>query len=287
MKRIITVILTIALAAAFMPGVSSGQAKITTKKVKLSDFTTKTTRVVLAGSEIFSNTLKEEISRRWMISPYEFCSLEEYEATKNSTNYYFLIPVSSRFKKEAEPGIIVLSLVKGGESEASSADKEGFEVMSIPCAATDSQSGREFVFLPALIDIIQRYMSEAMISDRVSYGGLAGLTAGKMLKERDKKIVFSADDLASTAAAGDDWEARNMTLMDEDDADELFTAGTANTLVSFTVSPIEPQKGSVCYKMIISADTHELCYFDKHQIKGNGAGFQPLDLKAIALPRKK
>lgn len=287
MKKIFTVLFTIALAAAFMPAISSGQAKITTKKVKLSDFTTKTTRVVLAGSDIFNNTLKEEISRRWMISPYEFCSLEEYEAAKNSTNYYFLIPVSSRFKKEAEPGIIVLSLVKGGEENASSAEKEGFEVMSIPCAAADSRTGREYVFLPALIDIIQRYMSEAMTSDRVSYGGLSGFSIGKMLRERDKKIVFSADDLAPSASAANDWAERNMVVMDEDDADELFTSGAANTLVSFTVAPAEPQKGSVCYKMIISADTHELCYFDKHQIKGNGPGFQSLDLKTIALPRKK
>ena len=126
-----------------------------------------------------------------------------------------------------------------------------------------------------------------MTSDRVSYGGLTGYTAGKMLKERDKKIVFSADDMAPSTVAGDDWAERNMTVVDEDDADELFAAGEANTLVSFTVAPVEPQKGSVCYKMIISADTHELCYFDKHQIKGNGKGFQPLDVKAIALPRKK
>jgi len=285
MKKIILIVSIIALGALSFS--AAGQARITTKKMKLSDFPTKTTRVVLAGSDMFNNALKDEITRRWMATPYEFCTLEEYEAGKNSPDYYYLIPVSSRMKKEAEPGIIVLSLVKGGPKDTKDAEKQGFEVMSIPCAALESPSGREYLFLPAFIDIIQQYMADAMISDRVSYGGLGSYTS-KLIKEREKKIVFSSGDLATTVIPDDEWLDKNMEVMDEEDADALFAEGASGILVSYVVTPTEPVKGSVCYKMILSADTHELCFFEKHQIKGeNVAGFLPVDIKLIALPRKK
>ncbi len=287
MKKTLNFILCIALAACLFPVSVCGQAKITTKKAKLGDFTTKTTKVVLAGSEMFNNALQEEVTSRWMASPYEFCTQQEYEASCKNPDYYFLIPVTSKLKKETEPGIVVLSLIKGGDEEAASPDKQGFEVVSIPCAAADAPSGREYVFLPALLDIIQRYVTDAMASDMVGYGGLGSYTS-KMLKNRDKKIVFSSDDLAPSVSMTDEWLSKNMEAMEEDDADQIFADNAPNTIVSYVVAPAEPSKGAVCYKMLISADTHELCYFEKHQIKGgNGAGFLPFDVKFIAAARKK
>ena len=57
MKKIHTLLLLTLLALLLLPGTVSGQAKIQTRKYKLSDFPTKTTKVVLAGSELFDNAL--------------------------------------------------------------------------------------------------------------------------------------------------------------------------------------------------------------------------------------
>ena len=290
MKKILTLI-TLALAAfLILPAPVSGQAKqakIQTRKVKLSDFTTKTTKVVLCGGEMFDDALQEEMARRWLVSPYEFCTLDEYERLKGSPDYYFLIPASTRTKKEVEPGIVTLTLLKGGLEKSDDPEKVGFDVITIPCAAAESPSGREFVFLPAFIDIIQRFMNEAMTSDRVSYGGLSAYSR-KLLRDTGQHIVFSEDDFAENLKQDPSWKDCGMVVMDEDDADELFNEGAENTMVSYVVAPTNPKKGAVCYKMIVSADTHELCYFEKHTIKGNApAGFLPFDMKIIPLQRKK
>ena len=291
MSRNILKILTLALVALLiLPTTAFGQAKqakIQTRKVRLSDFTTKTTKVVLAGGEMFDNALQEEMARRWLDSPYEFCTLAEYETLKNKPDYYFLIPASTKTKKEAEPGVVSLTLLKGGLEKDDDPEKVGFDVISIPCATADSPSGREFVFLPAFLDIIQRFVSEAMTSDRVSYGGLATYSR-KMLRDTGKRVVFSEDDLTEAVNRDASWKEYGIEILDEDDADQLFLDGTPDTMVSFVVAPAQIQKGSVCYKMIISADTHELCYFEKSPVKKESEiGFLPFDMKIISLQRKK
>lgn len=291
MTRNILKILTLALAALLLlPTTADGQAKqakIQTRKVRLSDFTTKTTKVVLAGSEMFNNALQEEMARRWLVSPYEFCSIAEYESLKNKPDYYFLLPASTKTKKELEPGVVCLTLLKGGLEKDDDPEKVGFDVISIPCAAAESPSGREFVFLPAFLDIIQRFVSEAMTSDRVSYGGLAAFSR-KLLRDTGKKVVFSEDDLAEGVNPEGSWKEFGIEILDEDDADQLFLEGTPDTMVGFVVAPAKIQKGSLCYKMIISADTHELCYFEKSPVKKESeVGFLPFDLKIISLQRKK
>lgn len=286
MKKIQLILTLMLTALLLLPQPAAGQAKIQTRKFKLADFPTKTTKVVLAGSELFNNALKEEMARRWLVSPYECCTLEEYEKQKNNPDHYFLIPVTSKTRKEAEPGIVTLTLIKGGLEKSDDPEKTGFDVVSIPCAAAESPSGREFVFLPAFIDIIQRYMNDAMTSDRVSYGGLSAYSR-KLLRDSSKRLVISEDDFADNVNPEGWASGAGMEVLDEDDADELFNRSAENTMVSYVVAPTDPKKGAVCYKMVISADTHELCYFDKHTIKaGAPAGFLPFDLKVISLQRK-
>lgn len=286
MKKIHTLLLLTLLALLLLPGTVSGQAKIQTRKYKLSDFPTKTTKVVLAGSELFDNALKEEMARRWLVSPYECCTLEEYEKLKSSPEYYFLIPATSKTRKEAEPGIVTLTLLKGGLEKSDDPEKTGFDVISIPCAAAESPSGREFVFLPAFIDIIQHFMDDAMTSDRFSYGGLSAYSR-KLLRDTGKRLVVSEADFASNLNP-EGWADSGIEILEEDEADALFSQGAPDTMVSYVVAPTDPKKGAVCYKMVISADTHELCYFEKHTIKGNApAGFLPFDLKILSLQRKK
>ena len=74
MKRLV-----ILLAATLLPIFASAQAQINTKKVKISDFTQKTTMVVLSGNMFYDTALEDEIVARWKASPYGFCSVEEFE----------------------------------------------------------------------------------------------------------------------------------------------------------------------------------------------------------------
>lgn len=285
MKKLFAYVIVLAAALAFCCD-AAAQAKITTRKYRLADFPTKVTKVVLAGNDMFNNALKEEISRRWLVSPYEYCTLAEYEKIKENNSYYFLIPVDSKLKKEAGTGVMSLALEKGGKRDGEESEQSSIDILTLPCASAEAPSGREYVFLPALVDIIQSFVNEAMISDRVAYGGLGSLST-KPLRDKTLRIVFSEDDIASTVQWNPSWEDKDMVRMDEDEVDALFAAGAPDTIVSYVVAPSNPRKGDICYKILIKADTHELVFFDQHKIRPNApAGFLPPDLKIISMQRK-
>ena len=279
--------LIILFTALIMPLMAGAQAQITTKKVKIEDFTQKVTKVVLNGNPFYDTSFKDEVAARWRISPYEFCTLEEFETLKGNDSYYFLILTQGQFRKETAPGLQFISLVKGGEG----ADKgigSMLEVVSLPFASAEYPSGRELIFIPAFLDIIQNHTLEAMENDFNAYGGLSN-TAQKLEKAGNMTIIISEDDLNSLVTETMPAEAleEDMLITDEDEADSYMLDDVAGALVSYVVAPSEPVKGSYCYKMLIDAQTHELYYYRRHKISPKaGAGFLPEDIERINKARK-
>ena len=276
MKKIL-----IFIALAILPVSSFAQAQIDTKKVKISDFTEKVTKIVLTGRALYDGVLKDEVAARWRISPYEFCTLNEFNSLKDSDKYYFLVTTQGQFKKEAEPSLQFLTLVKGG-SKASKGIDEMLEIVSMPISSSEDPTGRELVFLPVFLTVIQKYTLDSMDKDYNAYIGLSNYTSN-ISKANDMNIVFSEEDLESTV---DKNECRNYIITDEDTADENIINNTPNTLVSYVAAPSNPANGSFCYKMLFDAQTYELYYYRKHRITAKaGAGFMPYDIRSITTAR--
>lgn len=282
MRKLLTIVLSFLLPLYVM-----GQAQINTKKIKIADFTQKTTKIVLTGNLFYDSALQNDIATRWRISPYEFCTLDEFESLKTDDSYYFLLTTKGQFKREKEPGLTFLTIVKGG-ADAENGIEGMLEVVSFPIAAAEDPSGREFVFLTAIIDIIQNYVNDSMEKDFDAYGGLGNSTLN-LPKTADMTIIFSENDLASMdETARDLYLNDTMFMTDEESADSHLMQNTENTLISYTVAPSRPVQGSFCYKMLIDTQNHRLYYFKRHRITSrNGKGFLLEDIKRISWFRTK
>lgn len=219
----VILLLSVALSAA-------GQAKVYTRKARLSDFPTRTTKVVLAGNSFLELTLREGVAVHWRISPYEFCTPEEYAALQSSNSLYFLLPAR-------DAGLDWLILTKGGKADEKESLKKPFEVVRLPIASAGDPSGRELVLTGAFLDIIQTFVEQAMISDRAAYTGLSAIDGARL---RGKTV-----------------------LLDPDAADAAVLAREPDALAAVVIAPADPEEGAFCYKMLISADTHELVLFEK------------------------
>ena len=271
------------MISVLLPALAWGQAQINTKKVKIGDFTQKTTKVVLSGNEFMDSVLKDEVTARWRISPYEFCTLEEFNGMKSSDEYYFLIITNGQFKKDQSPTLQFLTLVKGGKGSEKGIDGM-LEVVSMPIAAAQFPSGREIVFLPAFIDIMQGYTLDSMEKDSKAYGGLGNYSAG--IPDSDSmRIIFSAEDLAVSPEFIEKAESEfgdKFEIAEEEDVDKLMLENAENAIVSYVAAPFEPKNGAYCYKMLINAQTHQLYYYKRHRISDKaGAGFLEDDLERI------
>ena len=236
-NRLLHLFLTVILLMTALP--TFGQGKIYTRKLRLADFPTKTTKVVLEGNSFLELTLREEIAVHWRISPFEFCDQDEYERLRHSSDYYFLTFAQ-------QEGIAYLTLAKGGKPGEKDQLKQAFEVVRMPMASVDDPTGRELVFMGAFVDIIQRFVEQAMLSDNTAYGGLSA-SNGVRLKG---KTVY----------------------LDPDTADEVYQKEDPDALLAITIAPVQVSFDTVCYKMLISADTHELFYYERGRYKGPADG---------------
>lgn len=266
-----------------LPLLSWGQAQINTKKMKISDFTQKVTKVVLSGNEFMDSALQNEVAAIWRISPYEFCTHEEFTSLMTSDEYYFLLITYGQFKKESKASIQFLTLVKGG-SEAQNGIDEMLEVVSVPFASAQNPSGREMVFLPALLNIIQDFTMAAMEKDSVGYGGLSNHVV-RLLPTDGLTIVFSEYDLCPdiNETVRNEFFSDSVIAVPEEEADQYLLDYADDTVVSYVVAPSLPTPGAYCYKMLINTTDNRLHYFKRHKITRKvGSGFLAEDLRTIS-----
>lgn len=264
-----------------------GQGTVSTRKYRFSDFTDKVTQVVLSENEMLSGALRQEVVGGWTASAFEFCTLEQFEQLKSSPQYYFLIAAESRFKGEETPGILFLTLVKGGP-EAAKGIGEMDEVISLPLSNATGGNGRELLYLGPLLQAIQEFTLAALESERTAYSRDTWFNMRMDKRFKTMEVVFAREDLAESVdeaffrkTLGD-----GCRLADAEEADAAFARGDAHTLVSYTVAPFLPSEGSYCYKMLFEATSHQLYYIVKHKITpAKGEGFLPEDLRRLSRKR--
>lgn len=226
------------MAAAMVtsPLISWGQAKIYTKKARMADFQVSTTKVVSVGQSMIDLSFRDIVISRWHVNPYEFCTIEEYEALKTNNSFYFLCLAH-------ENGILYMILSKGGQENEQNMLKIPFEVVRIPIGTYGAVSATQFSFWEAFIDIVQQFAEEAMESDSVGYSGISSFN-GKDI--RGMKIILNPEESVKELGNQDDM-----------------------TLVSVIITPPEVAfKDCWCYKMLINAGTHELYYYEKSKYRG-------------------
>ena len=274
MKRFFTLLLTCAVCfSAF------GQAQITTRKEKLSDFGSKTLKVVLTGDIFLDETLREAAKNAWYLSPFEICTAEDFGRLKTSGDHYFLLLMDVKGKKGGDDaGLTFVTLLKGAPSVKEVGDM--MEVVRLPLCAAGKPSGREPALLPALLENIQSYVSLAMTSDLKGFGSVvSGL---KRAAGSEAWIVEGELSPLVDKAFRDKHFGEKIHIVDAETADAVMMAGEAG-IVGFAVAPAEPVKGAVCYTYLIDARTHAIYSYKKHKIgAGDGAGFLKSDLSALA-----
>ena len=265
MKRFLTTLSALLLCVALL-----AQGKVNTRKYRFSDFTDKVTQVVTSGNEVLGGALRQEVVNHWRSSAFEFCTLEQFEALKTSDQYYFLIVAESRFKDEEMPGITFLTLAKGGP-EAKDGIGSMDELISLPLMAAMGGSGREYVYLGALIQAVQDFALAAMESEKAAYQRDGWFNERYAKTAKMKQIYLSQEDLAPSAnnAKLEQYLDDDFHLCTEEEADAVYLSRSFNALVGYVVAPVLPDKGSYCYKLLFEADTQRLLGADYCVVRGD------------------
>ncbi|MBP5676768.1 MAG: hypothetical protein J6W94_07145 [Bacteroidales bacterium] len=277
-------VLTIMFILAYLTALAQG--RVSTKKYLIRDFQDKITKVVLPGSDLLDGALRQEVVNCWTLSPFEFCTTADFEKLKKSPDYYFLLAGATVFKGESAPSLVFLTLVKGGP-EAGEGTSGMHEVISIPLCPAGSSTGRELVFLGAIVNSIQDFTEAAMESEKNAYLGTLWFNGAYRREGKMMSIWMSGDDVDGSVADTARYLDPDFFIIPEDESDGKFLSSAFNTLCSYVVAPLVPVPGaSWCYNMLFEANTHRLVYISRHRItEDKGPGFTERDFKKIARAR--
>ncbi len=208
-----------------------GQLRIYTRSFMIQDLKSKPTKVVLNGSREFNSALRQEITSLWTITPFEFCTEAEYKKQMNNSDCYFL-------HTQTNKGIVFLSLDRGGKKNDDDALKRPVTLLSIPIYGEQDSSGRELIYMPAFISIIQDYAEAALNSECAAYRGL------KSIKKRMPRYYTLYTDRAK--------------------ADEAFASKYEDAASLLVISPDGKRIGKHRYEMIIGTSDYRLYHYAKH-----------------------
>lgn len=272
MKKFSSIILTLLVSITCM-----AQAKVTivSKREKLSDFPTRTMKVVLPGDDYASLALREAMRNVWSISPFEFCGQEEFERLKESDAHYFMVPFRNEGKKY--DGITYLTVVKGGAKEISGMT----ELVTMPLCPADGPDGRENAFIPAILDVMQHYIDISLLD------GFKSISSMVEKAPKTGTLVIDSKDLGD--GISDKLREKKLAglVRESGEVEEIFTSGAANTQVAFAIAPANPEEGAVCYRMLFDARSHAMYHFAKHKITpGSGKGLLKEDISTFTAGRK-
>lgn len=256
------------------------QAKLETKKFKISDLCERTMEIVLTGNLMVDAAYRDKAQDVWHISPYEFCTVEQFEQRKKSKEYYFIVVTDNSFGKETSAGIKFLSMYKG-DPKAREGVEGLYKITSIPFCRVDWGDGREASVLPAMLNIIQQ-QALSILSKEFNIGEVVRVKGRNALGEWPGKVLIADCDLAFVQEAASKYDSY-VEITDTDTVAEAME-NREDCLVGYVVAPENPEKGSVCFTYLINPATYELHYMRKRGISPSSpAGFTKAELNGFEL----
>lgn len=272
---------------AFLPsGQLFAQARVTTKTYRMSDFTALTTRMVVAtGNPLLDATLTEEIQKVWKVSPFDFCTFQEYEKSQSEPGYYFLVCTPNRVGKNGN-ALIMLRLEKSGLKESDDPMKKAFDIVDVPLCSADDFSGSEITLVTAMLEIVQNYASKCMESEFNAYRTLAQYNSNVF--SMSGKTLYVPEAFVGPDALEYVSQYEDIRIVDEEEAENIFSSASDGAVVGFVIMVDEAQRGDVVYYMLIDASTHHLMYYQKDKVSFTGkVGLGKTDFRAITIRMKK
>lgn len=274
----------LALIFALLSVTLNAQAQLETKKFKISDICERTMDIVLTGNDAVDAVFREGMPNVWNISPYEFCTREQFESRKKSKEYYFLMITDPAAGKHEDNGIRNLTVFKGDPSAGSGTDGL-YRITTVPFCSAEGCGALGLAFLPALVDILQQQIL-SILDKEFNIGDMVRVKALNSIAVWPKPVLVS--DSYMTAPPDDRMKGKNLVVAKEEDVIDVMRSADERYLAGYCVAPSVLSKDAVCFTMVIDAQTHELYYLRRRKIGASSpAGFVKADTDAILSHRKR
>lgn len=249
------------------------------------------TLVVLNGNPMseFNLIAKDVMKNHWKLTPYDFCSQDEFEQKRFDVNYSFILMNPVRFEKDkTNAKYNFLSLLLGGKERI---------VTNMPdmCPVPVSYYGVEEETYTYKLGIILRFMQNHVefIHAHPEYikENMFKHYNDNMGEVHDKMLYLLPEELEKSINTENKIKKiypYPFKLVTKDDINKAITAGDTNIVFLHKVGPEGTKIDARVYKIIIGAGDAKFYFFSYHKLSAKEPdAFLMTDLKKMAKSKKR
>ncbi|MDR0582287.1 MAG: hypothetical protein LBG31_04910 [Prevotellaceae bacterium] len=269
----------------------SAQERITPTVEQIERFPRTTLNVVLPGENIILEAaLKEAMENKWKLTPLKFIDKPEFEANIGDANRTFLLLVGGSFQKDQEEKMFIytfLNLLMGGGVSLETLS----EFLLLPVSCDGQSIDKSLLFMDAFVDIMQRHIVSMQQNPKLAKQKLDDIYNKNIERLTGRYLMLVKDDITYTVTEEEKQQQFNnrLHIVEDSDVENALITEAKNQVIGLTLYPrVGSPKGTLCYNMLIAADTHELIYFKRHNVnKKDKQGFLKEELKRFGIYLRK
>lgn len=267
-------------------GTAAWAQNCTPKAEDYEKFKSTKTAVVLDGNmwSDFNVAIKKDMANEWGVTSFEFVSQSKMEKMRGDSNYSFLTTTTVTYPEDkVKAKYTYLSLLLGKKTAKL---RDMPDLISIPLSYERVDDQSKWVYkLPALIRFMLNHVAD-MTADPKLIDKSPLLRYHKNRKSLSNKTLYLLkDELDSdiqTEAAVKKVYPYKFKFASREEIHKAIEEKRDDVVFLHKVGP-ENNSKTRCYKMLLSAGTAEVYYFDYHMINGrNPDCLRADDLEDIA-----
>ena len=218
---------------------------------------------------MYNQAIEDAAKKHWKITDFDFINKDEYKKKKNVPTASIVIQTESHFEGQEELGVFTsLSLVLGKPGGTINTMPD---IITIPIAYSDVDYDKYHYKLGLALVYMQKHVNWLKANPNVEDKALINhyKKTKKSTKSKTLYLLKSemAEDVNSLSKIKSVYSG-DVKFATKDEIQEAVDNKDGNVLLLHIVAPLRLIKGSVVTKMILSASSAELFYFDFHRVKG-------------------
>ena len=265
---------------------ATAQEKVAGAEVIQKFLSTKT--CVVLDNNIFNSYnsgIKKAVESSWTITPFEYCSMEDFQKRRRDAQYSFLFVSKDYYKDDSDKMTYAfLSLVLGGNYKTV---EDMPTLASFPLSYYENQDYEKYVYkLTPIVKFMQNHVNLTKEHPELTEKNIVLYYNRNAEKLGDKKLYIIKEDLPkdlNTEAKVKPIYAKPFEILaEQDDLESIVASGDEKAVFVHKVGPPKGSpKAARCFNVVIGNDG-AVYYFGWHKISSKEPdGFLKGDFKKL------
>ena len=218
---------------------------------------------------MYNSAISDAAKKHWKVTKYAIINKDDYNKKKHVPTASMIIQTESHFEGQEELGVFTsLSLVLGKSGGNINTMPD---IITLPLAYSDVDYDNYHYKLGLALVFMQNHVQWLKDNPNIEDKALINHYKKTKISTKEKTLYLLKSEMAedvNTVSKIKEVYSGDVKFASKEEIQEAIDTNNEDILLLHLVAPKRAIKGSVVTKMILSANSAKLYYFDYHRVKG-------------------